>query len=194
MGGEIDLELRFQAEEAYICGQVTLEQLARKTGISETQLGRWCAEEGWREKRREYRAAQSSRRQDTVALRSALVKKALGSLNPMDVFAVTAIEKLMLQAEKSAGSAPSLQPVPLESAAFKTVGEAVAGLEEAIVSKLQRMIDQPDAVNLAALKDVKQCFELLEKMKIKAAGEAAAPEKQVPTEDRLKEIREMLKF
>jgi hypothetical protein len=194
MGAEIDLELRFQAEEQYIAGQVTLEQLAERTGISMTQLGRWCSEEGWREKRREYRKAFADIRRNTVELRRKFVEKALVSLNPMDAFAISALEKLALQAEKSAAGGSAPQPaVPEGGPVFKTAAEAVAVLKGVVEQKLQRMLVTPDAVNLASVKEIQQCLDLLGKMEAKVApDEAAGAGPQTLSEEKIKELREQL--
>jgi hypothetical protein len=194
MGAEIDLERRFSAEEAYITGSVTFEQLAAASGISSSQLRHWAATEGWQEKRREYRQAFADIRRNTVELRRRFVEKALGSLNPMDAFAISALEKLAMAAEKSAAGAPAPEPPAAGGEpVFRTQAEAVAVLKGIVENKLSRMLLQPDSVNLAAVKDVKQCLELLDKMQDKAAPDGAATdEKQPMSEERIRELREML--
>ena len=197
MGREVALELRFSAEEAFITGSLTFEQLALATGISVSQLKRWAEAEGWREKRAEYRKSFVDIRRNTVELRRRFVEKALTSLNPMDAYAIAALERLALAAEKSPAGIPATTPTPAapeSGPVFNTPAEAVAVLKGIVESKLARMLVQPDSVNLSAVKDIKQCLELLEKMQAAAAPEAAADEKKTLDEGSIKAIREQLQL
>lgn len=202
MGQEIDLVRRFEAEEAYITGSMSLEQLAASTGISVRQLERWSADEGWSEKRAEYRKKFADIKLSTVRLRRKIIKNALVTLNPMDVFAVGTLEKLALAAEKKASTQtlpPAAEadergdlPYPQE---IKTAAEAVEALKSVVETRLQRMLMQPDSIDLKAVKDVKQSLDLIEKMQRQAAPEAEAdPTEKLLSEQAIRDIREQLKL
>ncbi len=195
MGAEIDLERRFAAEELYVTSSMSFDQIAKNTGISVSQLKRWSESDGWQAARQSYRKSFADIKRNTVELRRRFVEKALGTLNPMDAFAISALEKLAMAAEKSASGSPAPEPAASEGGpVFNTPAEAVAVLKGIVENKLARMLMQPDSVNLASVKDIKQCMELLEKMQAEAAPEAAADEKKTLDEGSIKAIREQLQL
>jgi hypothetical protein len=195
MGAEIELERRFAAEEAYIAGSQSLEQVARQYGVSTAQIERWSAADGWRAQRMEYRKKFSDIRMSTVRLRRKIIKNALNTLRPLDVFAVSALEKLALASERRQ-AAPSAESIPAEAVEIKTPADAVAALKAAVEQKLGRMLRHPDAINLAAVKDVKNCLELLDKMQAAATAESAADDKsgRLLDAEQIKSIREQLQL
>ena len=93
MGTEIDWETRELAEELYIVEGQTYEAVAERTGVSLSQLKRWGADGGWPERKREYRQSLSDIRRETVRLRKELLKQAVTSLDPQNVYAFAAIER-----------------------------------------------------------------------------------------------------
>jgi transposase-like protein len=89
---EYDFEMRQQAHDLYVIGGLTFEQVARTTGVSESQLKRWSAEErewagrrgeddpkDWPDLRKEFRMSQSSAARQAVVLRALLISNALSS-------------------------------------------------------------------------------------------------------------------
>ena len=94
---EISWEIRERAEELYIVDGLTLEQVARETGISIQSLRKWSAEEGWRDKKREYRQALSEIKRKTVLLRKKLIEKAFDSLEPQDIYAAVRLENVAVK-------------------------------------------------------------------------------------------------
>jgi transposase-like protein len=94
MGEAISWEIRERAEELYIMEGKTFAQVADETSVSESQLKRWADEGGWSERKKEYRAAFSDIRKNTVKLRKALIEKALGSLDPQDIYAAVRLESV----------------------------------------------------------------------------------------------------
>lgn len=192
MGKELPLELRWTAEEMYVTGSLTFDEIARATGVSVSQLKRWAEGHDWQEARREYRQAFADIRRKSVELRRKLIEKALGSLDPQDVYAMAAAERIAAAADKAAAPMP-VEPVAEDGeAVIRTPAEAVAALQSATERKLQRMLTQPDALNLAGLKEIQQMLDLVEKMQAKASPGAEAPEAKSLSDDKIREIREML--
>lgn len=92
MGKEIDWEIRVYAEELYVVRGLTYNQVAEATGVSISQLKNWGGAGSWRQKREEYRSAQGEIKRNTVLLRKNMIAKALNSLDPQDVSAVSQLE------------------------------------------------------------------------------------------------------
>lgn len=80
----IDIELRERAREMYVVDGLTLEQVAKETGISEATVMRWSADEKWPEKKQEYRRTLSAIKRDSLKLKKNLISKALHSLENVD--------------------------------------------------------------------------------------------------------------
>lgn len=97
---EIPWELREQAEELYILDGKTHEEITEITGIAIQTLKGWSADEGWSNKRREYRQQLSDIKRNTVKLRSKLLMQALNSLDPQQVFAAARIEMIASRQDK----------------------------------------------------------------------------------------------
>lgn len=89
---EYDFEMRQQAHDLYVIGGLTFAQVAQATGVSESQLKRWSAEErewaerrgeadpkDWPDLRKEFRLSQSSATRQAVVLRALLISNALSS-------------------------------------------------------------------------------------------------------------------
>lgn len=91
----ISFELREKAEELYVIGGLTLEQVAAETGISVQSLKRWSSKEDWFKRRREYQADKQGLRSSLTELRNKMLDRAMRSLDPQDVYPVIALEKLL---------------------------------------------------------------------------------------------------
>lgn len=190
MGKEIPLETRFTAEEMYVVDGMTYDQVAEATGVSVSQLKRWGAESGWGERRREYRDALSTIRRDTVILRQKLIAKAMDSLDPQSVYAVARMEAVASRA-KSGEPAPAA--LPADNRVIKTPEDAAAALGDVIEKKLNAMLTCPGGVSLAAIKEIKQAVDLIEKMQEKyAAEDPADPSDRVLDSETIRNIREQL--
>jgi len=164
MGREIPAEVRDKAEDLYIVDGMTYAQVAHATGVSESQLMRWGKDADWGERRREYRAALRSIRRDTVTLRQKLIQSALESLDPQAVYAVARIEAIA--AKKTSQDAGPNTPEPADPVAIGTPADAVSALKGALEKKVNAMLATGD-IDLTALKNIKQSFELLETMDAK---------------------------
>ena len=184
MAKEISWEIREQAEELYIVDGKTFEEVAEITGVSIGQLKRWGAgfpdpddpddpekkSSSWTDRKKEYRTAFANIRRDTVLLRKRLISKALKSLDPQDVYAISSLESTVSKAQKSAEETPPSFPPQggiKGGVSIATPADAVDALEAVIEQKINNMLTKPGAISLAGIKEMKQALELIEKMKEK---------------------------
>ncbi|MBU0971019.1 MAG: hypothetical protein KKC20_10255 [Proteobacteria bacterium] len=166
-------EIREIAKDLFVTEGYTYDQVARSTGVSVAQLKRWGKDEDWTDARREYRDALSSIKRDTVKLRAKLLKTALGSGDPQSVYAFAAIEKTV--GNKSADSATVSNPERLKN--INTPSDAVAALQEVVELKLNKMLAQPDTLQLSQVRELKQTMELIDQMKAKYNPDAGGDTK-----------------
>lgn len=165
MAKEIPWEIREQAEEMYITGGQTFDEVSAATGVSVSQLKRWSGEGGWTERKREYRKSFADIKRNTVILRKRLIEKALKSLDPQDVYAISSLESVAARMKNQDSAAA---PVPVtDLKKISTPGDAVEALQEAVEHKVNLMLNRPDEIDLAGIKNMKQAIELLEKMQAK---------------------------
>lgn len=175
MPREYSWEVRERAEELYIVEGLTFEQVAEATGVSVTQLKTWSAEGDWPERKREYRRELSGIKRNTTKLMSKLLEKALQSLNPQDVYAISSLQAVM---NKSASGEPAPAPVDPERE-IKTAGEAVGALEDALERQLNILLARPEKMSLNAIKDVDKALKLIGDMKKRHMAEnLEAPEER----------------
>lgn len=92
MAESISWEVREQAEELYIVDGLTLEQAAKRVGVSVQALKNWSADDGWVQRRREYRETLRTIRAKRTELRRKLLEKAVDELDPQLVYAATRLE------------------------------------------------------------------------------------------------------
>ena len=196
MAKEISWEIREQAEELYIVDGKTFEEVAEITGVSVAQLKRWGTgfpdpddpekkSSSWTDRKKEYRTAFTNIRRDTVLLRKRLISKALKSLDPQDVYAISSLESTVAKVQQAAGAdivATGLK----EKRIIKTPQDAVDALGDVVENKINGMLTKPGAINLAAIKEMKQALELIDKMKTKYTPETE--EKQPATEEDKKRL------
>ena len=163
-------EIRETAKDLFVVEGRIYDQVAKSTGVSVAQLKRWGKDEGWTGARREYREALSSIKRDTVMLRVKLLKTALGSGDPQSVYAFAAIEKAVAGGKKSADPVPVSSPERLKN--INTPADAVDALQEVVELKLNKMLAQPDILQLSQVKELKQTMELIDQMKAKYTPDA----------------------
>jgi hypothetical protein len=96
----IDQETKDRARELYVFDGLTLDQVSKETGVPESTVKRWSADEGWADERREHKATLADIRRNTLQLRKAFVAKAMGSLDPQDVYAAVRLEALAQRGQK----------------------------------------------------------------------------------------------
>jgi len=206
MAKEISWEIREQAEELYIVNGKTFDEVAGITGVSVAQLKRWGAgrdgnrksevgdQEGqevgsqeseagedekipsWMDRKKEYRTAFANIKRDTVLLRKRLISKALNSLDPQDVYAISSLESTVVKVQQASGSDISTAGA-IEKRIIKTPQDAVDALGDVVENKINGMLTKPGAISLAGIKEMKQALELIEKMKTKYKPEAEGAEK-----------------
>ncbi|MDZ7831643.1 MAG: hypothetical protein U5L07_07810 [Desulfobacterales bacterium] len=195
MGKEIPLETRFRAEEMYIVDGLTYEQVAQATGVSISQLQRWGAESGWPERRREYKQAFADIKRNTVLLRQKLIQKAMGSLDPQDVYAVAALEKIGGMAAKNAAAGEDADAAPMEPVKINSPKEAADALSEVIERKINNMLTRPNGVDLNAIRQMKDAIALIEKMRAEHGADDADPDRPKGIDaETLKEIEQKIKL
>lgn len=199
MGMEIPLETRFRAEELYIVDGLTFDQTSAATGVSVSQLQRWGAESDWPGRRREHRASLQSIRRDMVVLRKSMIEKAMGSLDPQDVYAVSRLEaaasKATLQAETPASQDSRAWPAPTdggEPVIINTPADAVNALSTVVEKKLNALLTGAAVVDLKTVKQLRDVIDLVEKMRAKYAPEKDAAQKNAVDAETLKVIREKI--
>jgi hypothetical protein len=163
--------------------------VAEKTGVSVTQLQRWGTEGDWPGRKKESREALAGIKRETVLLRRKLITKALQSLDPQDVYAVARMEQVAAAGSRAEASlaADAVMPIDMN---IQTPKDAIAALQSAMEQRLGRMAG--GKIDLAGVRQVQQCLELIDKLKARYA--AAATEKKTLTGEQLKEIREQLKL
>lgn len=190
---EIPWETRIDAEDLYITGGLTYEQVAERTGVAVSTIKRWGSEDGWTDRKRELREAQTAIKQKTTLLRLGLIETALEKYDPMQVFAAHKFEELALKKEALRPSGGSGQ-VSGQNMTFKTPGEAVSALTGAIEQKIGRMA-AGDGLDLKTIRDLKGALELLDSMQKKYAPDAlddTGP--KILSADEIRAIRERVKL
>ena len=182
-------ETREQAEELYIIDGLTYEQVAQRSSVSLAQLKRWGGEDGWVERRKEYRQAQSTIRRGVMLAKAKAVNALLTTMDPQTAYAFASLVssgKIIEQEARDSrvsGDRATAQTDPAMGSIerpIKTAEDAVAALQEAVERKINAMLTQPGAVSLAGVKEMQQALEMIEKLKAKGAqGRGAEPAREV---------------
>lgn len=157
----IDFELHQQAYELAVLDGLTLDNVARRTGIPRSTITRWSADEDWMADRAEYRRAQGEIRRKTVLYRKGLLDAAMQSLDPQAAYAWATVENAARKAES--GAAPQTEPAGERE--IKTAEDAVAALQEAVEIRINRMLTNPGELKLSAIRDMQKALEMVEQMK-----------------------------
>lgn len=191
MAEAYSFEIREQAEELYVVSGMTYEAVAEVTGVSVTQLKRWSAESRWTERRLEYRKALSDIKRNTILLRKRLIEKALQSLDPQDVYAVSRLESASAKAVKEEPETPVSEPA--EHKIIRTPQDALEALQDVVERKINGLLTQPGAITLKAVKEMREALGLIESMKERYKDPVAETENQrVLDEAGIKALREQL--
>ena len=139
----------------------------------------------WMDRKKEYRTAFANIKRDTVLLRKRLISKALKSLDPQDVYAISALESTVVKVQQASGSDISTVGA-IKKRTIKTPQDAVDALGDVVEGKINGMLTKPGAISLSGIKEMKQALELIEKMKMKYKPEAE--EKETATEEDKKRL------
>jgi transcriptional regulator with XRE-family HTH domain len=185
----IDQDIRQRAEELFIIDGLTLQEVAGQTGISERTLANWSTDGEWVSRRREYQNAARDIKYYGKMTRLKLIKDAMTSLDPQKIYAFATLERTLAEPKAEVGGQRSEEIIG--DISIKTPQEAVAALQEAIEKKLGLMLARPDALNLGAIKELKQAMELVEGMRIKYSGEEDKSDR-ILSADEIREIREQV--
>lgn len=105
MAGEIPWEIREQAEDLYIIDGFTYDEVANKTGIAVQTLKKWGSEEGWSDRKREYRESLKSIRTNMTRLRQRLAAEAATSLDPQTIYALVRLQNVAAREGKKTEAA-----------------------------------------------------------------------------------------
>ena len=167
MAEEISWEIRATAQELYVTDGKTYDQVAAMTGVSVSQLKRWGQDEGWKAARKEYREALTSIRRDKVKLRAGLLKKALDTQDSQDVYAFAALEKIEAARKTGIDQESPVAPVVEIVKPINTPQEAVDALQEVIELKMNKLLGQPETLQLKQIHDLKKTMELVDQMRTK---------------------------
>lgn len=141
MGQEIPWEIRERAEELYIVEGRTFEQVAADTGVSVSQLKRWAADGNWSARKKEYRQAFADIRKNTVKLRKALIEKALGSLDPQDIYAAVRLEAVTARTHARADRAAEIDRPRIFLEDMEFVAKTLAEIDPAGLKVLAKHFD-----------------------------------------------------
>jgi len=168
MHKEIPWEIRERAEELYVYDGYTFEAVAESTGVSVSQLKRWGAAGGWRDRKKEHRQILTELKQKKMLLRQRLINSALSSKtpDPQAVYAFARMEELAIRDAVETGLVETgLKPVSTaEPVKCNTPAEAVKALQTVVERKLGKMLVSPENLTLKKIRDFKQVLDLVEKM------------------------------
>lgn len=180
------MEDRERAEELYVIDGLTLEEVARETGIPERTVQHWSADDGWKLRQKEYQNAAADIRRYTRLTKLKLIKSAMTSLDPQQVYAFAALERAT-----QASSGDYAVAGPGEAREIATPEDAVEALQEALERKLNLMLSQPGEISLKGMRDMKGAMALMDEMRKKYSGVEQKRKKQLDPET-LKIIREQV--
>ncbi|MCP4158855.1 MAG: hypothetical protein GY760_02170 [Deltaproteobacteria bacterium] len=162
MPTEISWETRIEAEDLYITGGNTYEQVSKRTGVSIAQLKRWGKDGDWKTKKEECLKALSEIKQKKIKLRLGLIEKAMEGFDPQQAFAVSSIETIELKAEEERRKQEKETSLKIN---FDSPSEYLEALQSAIENKIGRMVYGQDSLDLKSIKDLKAARELIKDMK-----------------------------
>lgn len=99
MGEAYTWEVRESAENLYVYEGLTFEQVAQETGVSVSQLKRWSDDGQWQEQKKERLQNLTDLKRKRLQLHRAQLEKALGSLDPQDIYALSRLEAALKRSE-----------------------------------------------------------------------------------------------
>ncbi len=180
-------EQRDQAEELYVLEGLTLEKVAEQMQVSVRTVENWSAAGKWKEKQKEYRNATADIARYTRLTKLKLIKQAMQSLDPQQVYAFAALERAT-----AANKAQDPAELVEGTQAIKTPEDAVEALQKAVELKINGMIANPANLSLSGLKDMKKALELIDEMKARYVVETETkPEGETAEKDRARLVDEV---
>lgn len=162
-------ETVWKAQELYCSDRLSFTRIAAELDIADSTLRRWADTYNWRAKREQIAQAEADLRADKVLARSAMVKALIENKRSDTGFAVAALEAMALKEAEAARKGEALQAANIAPALrIESPADAANALEDAVNRKLAGLLAEPSGVNFAALRDIKQCLDLLATLKPKA--------------------------
>lgn len=89
-----DQELKSRAEDLFVAEGLTLEDVARETGVPDSTVKRWSTDSNWVRLREEYLTRKRALKEKLDALRVNWMEKAMKSEDPQVLFAVFKLEEI----------------------------------------------------------------------------------------------------
>lgn len=174
-------EVRENAEELYIIDGLTYAQVAQRCGVSVSQLKRWGTEAtpSWSERRRAYRAAQSSVRHNVTLARARLIEAVIESEDPQKAFAFNALVNASQALEKEARARLSDQQAEPVVPTTDDPEELVQLLHQALIRKIFLLLEQPGGITLSAVKELSGVLKLLQPAEEKGEKKAGFNQEQL---------------
>lgn len=183
----IDQEIRQRAEELFIIDGLTIQEVAGQLGISERTIANWSSDGEWVARRREYQNAARDIKYYGKMTRLKLIKDAMTSLDPQKIYAFATLERTMVEPERANDYLP-LQSADTAETRIETPGDAVNALENAIKSKLMRMLENPENLNFKGVQDLQKAMSLVEDMKAKY-GEKSDEKRKGLSDETVEDIK-----
>lgn len=122
-----------RAMELFVVNGLTLKQAAEAAKVPLNQVQKWSKAGNWVNRRKEYRQALSETRLNIVLLRNKLVLRALETLDPKDVQALTRLETVLAKScklpDRPKGKGAKQQK-GLSDEAVKSIRRDILGVEE----------------------------------------------------------------
>lgn len=181
MGKEHEPELVWRAMELYCSDRMSFVAVSQATGVADSTLRRWADFYGWREKREEIARAEADLRADKVLARAKTVRALLETPRADLAFAVSSLESLALREAEAARSRTEREPETEEAIPVNSPAEAAAALRRVVEKKLGRLLSRPEGVDLKAVREVRDCLDLIGRME-SGTEEAATPSGGVSAE------------
>ncbi len=157
-------EMRTRAESLCVIEGMPLPRISTLTGVPVGTLEAWSEESGWQGLRVEYCEALADIRRNTTLLHKRLLDKAIESLDPRMINAVARLEASSARKKTGETRPEPFLPGP-EHRAVQSPGEAADALREAVEKKVNLLLNQPEAVSLAAVSELIRAIQLIESLK-----------------------------
>ena len=165
MGREHEPETVWRAQELYCADRLPMREVAEAVGVAESTCWEWCNRHGWRAKREEIAQAQASIAGNLILARAGMIEALIAGKDAQTGFAVASLERLAMdQAEAARAGRVVEQQLTAERREINTPEDAAAALKEAVEAKLARLLADPSAVDLRAIKDVKEALGLAQQL------------------------------
>ena len=159
----VDQAIRENAENLFVYRGLTLKQVSQEIGVPERTIANWSSDNDWQKKRMEYRQARGEIKRYTILTQLNLIKDIHNKPEAQKIYAFESLVRAS-KAQQSEGGAIGQE---IEQREINTPQDAVEALQEAIQSKINIMLSEPNTINLAGIKDMKKAMEMVDEMRTK---------------------------